>query len=61
MYVCLCHGFTDRDVRRCAGAGSATVAEVYKALGHVPRCGKCVPTVCELVRGTESGAASGRP
>ncbi len=50
MYVCLCHGFTDRDVRRTMNGADASVAEVYRALGCTPRCGKCVPTVCRMVK-----------
>ncbi len=49
MYVCLCNAFTDRQVRAvCPGAGSSTAA-VYCALGVRPKCGKCVPTVREIL------------
>ena len=49
MYVCLCNGYTDRQIRRTA-AGCDTVADVYRALGAPPRCGKCVPMVADLCR-----------
>ena len=49
MYVCLCNAFTDRQVRAvCSAAGSSTAA-VYCALGVKPKCGKCVPTVREIL------------
>ena len=60
MYVCLCHGFTDRDVRRVVSAGGSTVGEIYQALGYTPRCGKCVPEVRDMVKG-DAGNDAGRP
>jgi bacterioferritin-associated ferredoxin len=33
MYVCLCHGITDGEIRR------------YRERGVAPKCGKCVATV----------------
>ncbi len=50
MYVCLCNGFTDRDVRRCMKACENSVADVYRSLGCAPRCGKCVPLVRDMVK-----------
>lgn len=50
MYVCLCHGFTDRQVKSAiedGGAGSASA--VYRHLECKPRCGKCVPYVRDMV------------
>ena len=51
MYVCLSNGYTDRQIRSTA-AGCSTVSDVYRALGSPPRCGKCVPMVADLWRGT---------
>lgn len=52
MYVCVCHGFTDSQVRDLATRGCRSVAEVYRCLsgGEPPQCGKCVPYVREMVR-----------
>jgi bacterioferritin-associated ferredoxin len=50
MYVCLCNAITDRDFRaQCEGEAS-TVAMVYRALGAMPQCGKCVPFVRQMLR-----------
>jgi bacterioferritin-associated ferredoxin len=54
MYVCLCNGFTDRQVLSVADEGCCSTAGVYRALGAQPRCGKCVPTVLGILR--RSGA-----
>ena len=57
MYVCLCNAFTDRQVRAvCPAAGSSTAA-VYCALGVRPICGKCVPTVREILAEVANNAA----
>ena len=47
VYLCVCHAFTDRDVRR---TGAGTVGDAYRSLGVRPTCGKCVPFVQDIVR-----------
>jgi len=59
MYVCLCNGLTDRDLRRAAAAGDGSVAQLYQSLGCAPRCGKCVPVVREMLAERPSGASGG--
>ncbi len=59
MYVCLCNGFTDRQVRSVAGEGCST-ASVYRSLGVRPQCGKCVPVVRDILRGTEAAGLTSR-
>lgn len=54
MYVCVCHGFTDGEVRRVSRPGD-TVSDLYRALEVRPTCGKCVPMVRDLVRPTAGG------
>jgi len=58
MYICLCNGFTDGKVRMVARDGECSVAEVYRALGCKPQCGKCVPYVRDLIREQTNAAAS---
>jgi len=60
MYVCLCNGFTDRQVRALPEAAGGSTAGIYRALGVRPRCGKCVPMVKEIVR-TAARDRSDRP
>jgi bacterioferritin-associated ferredoxin len=50
MYVCLCNGLTDRDVRAQTAGGGRSVAMVYQACGCQPQCGKCVPLVRQMLR-----------
>ncbi|WP_298721425.1 (2Fe-2S)-binding protein [uncultured Ferrovibrio sp.] len=49
MYVCLCHGFTDGDVRNAIAGGCRSVSSVYRHLADRPQCGKCVPEVRGLL------------
>lgn len=61
MYVCLCHGFTDRQVKSAiedGGAGSTSA--VYKHLSCAPRCGKCVPFVRDMVKSAKGCDGDGR-
>ncbi|WP_443024269.1 (2Fe-2S)-binding protein, partial [Sneathiella sp.] len=41
MYVCLCNGFTDRDVKSAIAGGAQGVANIYDSLGAPPQCAKC--------------------
>ncbi len=65
MYVCLCHGFTDTQVKRAVAEGRRSVSGVYAALGGRPRCGKCVGEVRALVacapRGGTGDTGTGVP
>jgi bacterioferritin-associated ferredoxin len=49
VYICLCHGFTDKQVKRAVAEGRRSLGEIYAALGGRPRCGKCVGEVRAIV------------
>ncbi len=56
MYVCLCNGLTERDIRAAArnlagATGAASVDEVYRRLGAAPICCCCVETAQAIVDG----------
>jgi len=52
MYVCLCNGFTDRDVKSAVADGAQGVANVYESLGAPPQCAKCSVHIREIIRET---------
>ena len=54
MYICLCNGITDRQVRAKAQGEDCSVGDVHRALGVTPKCGKCIPMMRDIVR--ECGA-----
>lgn len=42
MYVCLCHGVTDTDIRRLVRTeGVCTMRQLRQELGVATQCGKC--------------------
>lgn len=59
MYICLCHGFTDGDVRSAIASGCKSVASVYRHLADRPQCGKCVPEVRCMINEHKSGHQHG--
>lgn len=64
MYVCVCHGFTDTQVRDLTAQGCRSIAEVYRCLsgGEPPQCGKCVPYVRKMLKApVAAGAGAAEP
>jgi bacterioferritin-associated ferredoxin len=55
MYVCLCHGFTERQVRSAVAEGAGSVHQVFRQFDAKPRCGKCVSTVRDLMEEDKAG------
>lgn len=67
MYICLCKGVKESDVRQLALAGMVTAGNVVDAFGLDDEdcCGRCAKNVCELVALAASPAgccsADGQP
>ena len=60
MYVCICNAFTEKQVSVAIGAGISSPAGVFRHLGCVPQCGKCVPTVRCMVKNNDVPSFSPR-
>jgi bacterioferritin-associated ferredoxin len=41
MFVCLCHGVTDREIRATISLGASSLGELSSALGVATSCGRC--------------------
>lgn len=41
MYVCLCKGITENQIRQAAADGATTLSAVRQKLGVSTECGKC--------------------
>jgi len=41
MYVCLCKGVTDSQIRQAVDAGATSLRQVRQQLGVASQCGKC--------------------
>ncbi len=57
MYICICNALNCGAVGQAIDDGAATPAQVYKALGAAPQCGKCKDIIRELL--DERQAAAG--
>lgn len=49
MYVCVCNGVTERDIRQAAAGGCGGMTELTMRTGCGATCGSCVPMACELL------------
>lgn len=56
MYICLCHGFTDTQVKGAIADGRRSMSQIYACLGGRPRCGKCVGEVRAIMACTGGSA-----
>ncbi len=43
MYVCICNGVTERQVREAAQAGCGSMPELTMRTGVGANCGSCLP------------------
>lgn len=53
MYVCLCNGFTCRDVRKAIGEGASSVGGVFRACDARPNCGRCKEVIRDYLAEAE--------
>ncbi|UQA60030.1 (2Fe-2S)-binding protein [Polyangium aurulentum] len=51
MYVCLCVGVSDQEIRECVASGAATASEVMNRTGAGSGCGTCRATIASMVDG----------
>ncbi|MFV0477627.1 MAG: bacterioferritin-associated ferredoxin [Parahaliea sp.] len=50
MYVCVCKGITDTQIRAAVQDGAGSIGDVHKRLGVASQCGKCGILTREIVR-----------
>jgi bacterioferritin-associated ferredoxin len=49
MYVCLCQGITDKEIRAAVASGATTLEAVRHTLGVASQCGQCGDLAGEIV------------
>ena len=54
MYVCLCKGVTDNQIREAAHQGCGSLRDLRRELGVGGQCGKCVREAHEVLRDTRA-------
>lgn len=52
MYVCLCKGVTDSQIKEAIFEGATSVSQLRKCLGVASQCGKCGITTREILQQT---------
>jgi len=50
MYVCICKGITDTQIRAAIAAGASSMRELRNTLGVASQCGKCGVLARDIVR-----------
>ena len=61
MYVCVCYGVTDRQIREAARSGCRSVAELTLRTGAGANCGSCLDVAAELIEQAQSDAPQSLP
>lgn len=56
MYVCICNGITDRDVRDAARAGARDLSQLSAMTGCSTVCGSCGDLAMEILTETRAEA-----
>ncbi len=41
MYICLCYGITDQQIRECVAQGACSLQDLREQLGIASCCGRC--------------------
>lgn len=49
MYVCLCHGVTDRAIRKAVDQGVSTMKELSLNTGCATQCGSCASMAKQIL------------
>ncbi|WP_418139443.1 bacterioferritin-associated ferredoxin [Oceanimonas smirnovii] len=49
MYVCLCKGITERQLKAAIAGGNADFMDLKRELGAGSQCGKCIPVALAIL------------
>ena len=49
MYVCLCNGYREAELRELAHEGIDCAREAYTTLGNGPCCGRCLDFAQQII------------
>ncbi|MEH6552118.1 MAG: bacterioferritin-associated ferredoxin [Pseudomonadales bacterium] len=49
MYVCLCNGITDKQIRKAASQGCASLDQLQLQLGVASQCGSCADFALQIL------------
>ncbi len=55
MYVCICHGVTERELHDEIASGARTEEAIAARCGAGTSCGMCVERICDLLSAVTLG------
>ena len=58
MYVCVCHGVTDHQIRRAVDEGASSLRQVRAKLTMGHCCGRCLKSARDVITEHKGGSAS---
>jgi bacterioferritin-associated ferredoxin len=61
VYVCICNGVTDHQIRQAAEQGVASVAELTMRTGCGATCGSCLEMASDLLEKARNTSPLGLP
>lgn len=50
MYVCICHGITDKDILKAARSGVSDIHQLAAETGATTGCGSCLEMAEDILR-----------
>ncbi|QDF66058.1 bacterioferritin-associated ferredoxin [Shewanella sp. SNU WT4] len=50
MFICLCNGITDSQIKRAVAAGDTSLNDVRNRLGVGDQCGKCISMATDIIQ-----------
>ncbi|HKQ26670.1 MAG TPA: (2Fe-2S)-binding protein [Burkholderiales bacterium] len=60
MYVCLCNGITESQIREAVDGGARSLSELHLCLGVASCCGRCADCAEEVLHQTLSSVETPR-
>ncbi|MGZ5093704.1 MAG: (2Fe-2S)-binding protein [Burkholderiales bacterium] len=61
MYICLCHGITESQIRGCIERGARSLCDLQGELGVATQCGSCAEQASQMLDEQCSPNTSGLP
>ena len=58
MYICICHGITDHQIRSCVKDGATSLCDLSGRLGVATQCGSCAESAMQIVHQTVASAGT---
>ena len=58
MYICICNGVTDKQIKRAIAGGAQSLQSLRDELGVASQCGGCLEHALELLEGRDASDLS---